>query len=362
MRRRNATQFSDLYVRYRTAYEHTVAELFCLYPDGVPINVPDRGSAAHRIIRDSAYLTWMTSRALVHLVAQDKAVPAAKSKAFERAFRAVDLKTKPRNATQWFVKNQTALQLLLETNSWSDKGKHVERAHKVCSFTVHNQTASEDVGATAKILCEAEDLLRRSGIPNISDVLYGDVFFVGQIERKKGVAAKYYPTRDVIFLIVTKRFEHRYLHSLIHEIGHRYWRKVMTRDQHQAWGTYHRSLAHRAVDVELPPLGSPLGEAKRVGDLPPPRIIGYPYIQGRAAMQLDTGGYVWVDQYIKYKKQEARVKLFPTAYASTDPEEHFCDAFSLFTMGELKEPHATNFVAVVRVQRAANPKWKRLLR
>jgi len=348
MRRvRNSAEFQQAFAAYKSnyalAYEHLRSHIA---PPGLPIVRSPPPYSTY------AGLAYIYGRTLVHIVLQQKRVPADKARAFEKAFREFTRKRAPKDGAAWFVKNFDSAQLLLETESWPDKSSVVEddRTFKVGAFVVHNQTHIDDVRATAKLLTSAEEMLRSSKIPNVTKVLYGDVFFVGEIERKKTVAARYYDQQDVVAILLVKRFEAKALHVIIHELGHRYWKHVY--QNRSGWTSYHTKLLREFAPTKFPAVGEHV-----------------PWIKGSPAVVRYEGDKIWFEhgfvtfsQYQKFSAQKAKEQRFPTVYSMTNAEEHFCEAFALYTLGELKEPHLLNFQMLVVNQRAANPKLSRLMR
>lgn len=366
MRRNEQTEFDKYYWGYRRSYDESVAYMRSNFPqlgaffeglpsawkpaEVVPANTPHASNAVARLLWDG--------RNLVHITLRDKSVPKHRIKAFEKAFRAFNWKRRPKNEVAWFARNLDNAKLLVDTLNWPAKGAATEssddRVFQVGSFVVHDQTGG-DVKATAQILARAEQLVRASDIPNADKALYGDVYFVGAIDRKRTILAQYYGDQDRILLLMTKRVEKGELAALLHEIGHRYYQRVWTAVQRRDWSSYDSSL-RKAPDIKLPKVGDVVVLQQKTG---PVRyhVSAYQPIRGKIFMTLAEGGMIDVDKYFAYAKQYAVIERLPTVYSRKDAEEHFCEAFSLYCRNELKEPHLLAFEKlVVGRSRAANPR------
>lgn len=310
----------------------------------------------HRVFRDAlerfeaqrslaaARGVFLATFHLAPVVVHDKQVPASEVKAFEKVVRDADRRRYPKDVGAWLLKNREGLLALARSVNWPDKGTGDES--RVGSFLVHNQTG-RDVSANIKLLETAETLMRDSGIPRIDDAVYGDVYFVGDIAKKRTTMARYYPDSDAVHIIVVKRFEAGILHSIIHEFGHRYYQRICKNGPARAqWSAHHRMVG-RAGDIPLPKPGDVLPTAKGEQVV---REIGSDR-HGNITIVLESGAYIPWSGYARVMAQKA----YPTIYASTDPEEHFCEAFALFCMGELAEPHRAAFEEIVGVERRPAP-------
>lgn len=275
---------------------------------------------------------------LSDLAIRYKVIPPKQRPAFEKAYRTFHRKRRPRNWLKWFGKHQGSIQTLRSVSKWHDKGEDPERVTEFGKFTIHNQSGA-DMAASLRVLEEASDQLEASGLPRGAEVLYGDVYIVGQIERRPGIVARYDPHDDAIFLLLVKRFSGKYEYGLLHELGHRYWRNVMTPAQVRAWEAHDTALRAKPAHVDVPKIGEPLEHVKgqpTVAGFRGPRIL------------LSSGGWVGLKAYMNNLRRREMFKHFPTPYSLTNPEEHFCEAFALRALGELDEPHARAFDQVVQ--------------
>lgn len=344
MRVKNSAKFEDAYFKFRTEYEYAYSHHLKSKTD--PLSL--------RVLPHYAGLTIVAAHQLLPIVLHDKQIPRSCARDFERFSQAMPKRRIPKDTAAWFVKHLPGLQLLLQSSGWPDKGTKEERLVRIGPFVIHNQTQADDISATAKILATAESLMRESGVPKIEQILYGDVYFVGQIEKNRNRKAMYYPSNDTIFVLLVKRFEDEILQSLIHEFGHRYYRRVWDRESKIEWARHHQRIEREAeanADTTLPKPGDTMtvdGKPRIVEGIVTTRT-------GNMAITLVGGGAVGVLAYTRVRERNAVARAYPTAYSAKDSEEHFCEALSLFCTGELAQPHRTNFEAIVGVPPKPEP-------
>lgn len=287
----------------------------------------------------AAFNVYISGRDLCESIKTTKEIPRAKIKTFEKAIKVFNYTRRPPQMNVWFVKNLPLVQLLLEAGHWPDRGANEDRAFTVGPFQVVNQT-TQPVESSVKLLQSALDLMKRSGIPSITSVLYGEVFLVGDIARKKTLMAQYHQSKDTIELLLVPRFSAKFLQSLIHEFGHRYWHLNLV--QKRPWQEHHQRLMRGAPDVHLPNIGDALEFVKGT-----PKVVEFKPFNGKLQIMLDSGGMISTDVYFNWAKKHAERAKVPTPYSARDAEEHFCEAFSLYCLGDLKEPHKSTFESLV---------------
>lgn len=326
----------------------------------------EEANRSGRVVQQASN-AWIEAYNLAHVVLHDKQVPAADVKLFERTMREFNRKRLPRKLMQWYEKHMPSIKLLAQTHRWPDKSASREQSHDIevrvdehgmdASFVVHNQTG-KDATATLKMLESAANLALSSGMPRIDEVIYGDVYLVGEVERNKNWKALYLPDGDLIRVVLSPRFDDHVIMSTIHELGHRYWQKILGHDARRAWSRHHYEIEKAAVaSIEPPKAGDVIPDPK--GDLivqdvsPHPRydlvinLIDPKHPSRSLSIKYTT--------FIKVERDNAMRRAYPTPYARTDEQEHFCEALALFCMGELPEPHRAKFVEIFDVQEKVEP-------
>lgn len=290
-----------------------------------------------------------------------KAIPRGQAKKFELAARPfAAARRSPRDVVAWMEKNKRNYQYLTAAAKWPDKvenGAGVEDVFTIGPFKVHNtvQETGEKLSETKKVIEYGAKHLRGSRIPGLAKTLYGDVFIVGRLAQPRTLAW-YSRSDDKLYLRPHLKVGKGELHNFLHELGHRYWGKFMSRDAKSKWATRHFLMKHgyagfgpQEVSEDLPEIGKPLpipmkgmkrGGPPVVTKIDPAFIHVLHEATGREAKILKT-------EYFKFLRGQAKRAQFPTPYASKDAEEHFCEALAMYLMGALADPHKAAFDAVV---------------
>lgn len=323
--------FDASYRLYKRYYEETYRRVTALFPD-----LRDAAATAVPPHIDAAFDVYIYGRDLSNAILHGKEIPPSLVKKFSAAFKIFNRKRKIKEYVPWFAKNIAQIKLLLESDSWPDKGSS-ERTKTVGPFTVINQVG-QDISTAEKALLSAASFIRDSKVPGSDKILYGEVFVVGEISRKRTVMARYRPGNDTIELLLLKRFSGKSSLSLTHEFGHRLWTRFLSNSVKTNWRAHHDRIDRAIVDINFPPVGEPVSAIK-----------GNPKVQRYEGdrIYLESGGYITTRQYENFMESYGRERKFPTPYSAKNAEEHFCEAFALYCLGDLKEPHRSDFEALV---------------
>jgi hypothetical protein len=297
---------------------------------------PDASWGAQAAMRAHWGFVAAPARQVGRVVVETRAIPKGKAKAVELAVRAFTGKG-PRDPAAWWKKNKKHVALLLEAERWPVR-EGGDEVIEVGPLTVHDTVhlTGRDRERTIDVVEKAVAALEDGPF---SAVLYGPVYIVGQLRRARTLAW-YYQADDTVYVRPHPKSGDREAFNLIHELGHRYWNKSMSKEDRQAWVARHNALLRASVDV--PPVV--------VGDKIPVRsgedvIVEIKYLPRLRDLQaiMGGGGRIPVSSIIRVRDHNARVKLFPTNYAMTDVEEHFAEAFAMYVMGTLPEDHEQFF-------------------
>ncbi len=342
------------YANFKKYYEYTVLEVDAnpnlYYPTfGFEFILEGRHIAAHII--------------------QDKAIPKNKAKGVELVVRLFStLKKVPKDFPLWFNKNRERFHLMMETQKWPDKkeGEHIQKAGP---FMVHDSIgmSDADMDDVVSLIADAVTKLHNTHAPNVVKIAYGAVYMVAQIQRSNW-AAWYYPKSDLVY-VRPKVKKMDATHAFIHELGHRYWHKFMDPKQKINWVNYHNSLSGLAGDVKE-------WKSFEIGDDFPYKLKGLknPYVLNYGATKdillisdedshlpmyrvtkgplktefvdlRDNKNIGFVKTHDLFKAKNVADK-YPSQYASTDAQEHFCEAFAFMATGDLKEPNRTKYLEI----------------
>lgn len=261
-----------------------------------------------------------------------KSIPPNKSKALEFALRLVNNTRSTRDVRAWWVKNKGYILLILEAETWPDRGEGVgavQELMKVPPFTLHNIIHLE-----GPELLKMADLVRGAlvaihGIPKLEKVLYGDVYLVGQL-TKAHHSAWYNIGNDDVYLRPTTRYGQAETHYLVHEFGHRYWHKFLSPTAQGDWGTeYYKSMMRGKI--VFPDVGEPFGIPIRgYGDNP--KVVK---IVGDKFYVTETASIPRRDLGRLLQEKDG----YPTAYSAASKSEYFAECFALYCLGKLEDPH-----------------------
>jgi hypothetical protein len=281
-----------------------------------------------------------------------------------RRVRAIKNKIKlPRSRyipAEWFSRREREIRDTL------DLLKHPLREEgegeiQVGPFTLKNpiNLNSDKVSEMEEACKEALKLCTNSLAPGFTQALYGDVILAEKLGRPNWYA--WYSTgKDNITLKYFERDKEEFMKTFIHEIGHRYWRKNLSITASAYWEKYHNNCLRSNrinfndwIDVDIGLFatkrrngGWAITSKNKSGAKP---IIifevkyGSPYL-----MVKDSKDYIgevdskWMKDYLS-----SLTGLFPTHYATTDYEEHFCEALSYKAFGHLHPKALEAFNSII---------------
>lgn len=338
----------NVFVTVRKVLEHLVAEAATLPPRyrGKPGNWFDSPTS-----KVGMYITLKTfiekGRAWGAYVIDHKAIPPGKAKAVEMAVRLFHTGRIPNDPLRWFADNQVRFDVLEMAGSWPARGVD-DGIRGVGPFEVHDTigASAADWARVEQVVGRASDVLSDTGLPGFASMAYGRLFLVGQLKRKSW-AAWYQPDKDCIYLRpnirgVTPEESARHL---VHELGHRYWAKRLSDDLKKAWRSHHTAMNLDRARGRFPEVGEVL-----------PLEVNHKQVQvkeydGGFAVLVDAGDGEMVGKVLRsrvwdWMADHAQRSKFPSLYAATDVEEHFCEALSLRAVGAL---HGENRGAFDRI-------------
>lgn len=293
------------------------------------------------VIRSVLVPTINAGRTLSDFVLENKEVPARDTKRLEMATRAfLSIRANPRKFYSWVKRNERHIVFLLETERMPPKELGGETLFEVGPFRVHNaiRASGKELDIAVEALRKASDFIKRSRVPNANRLLYGDVYLVGRLLRQNTIA--WYNLReDSISLRIRKGLDATALQSFLHEFGHRLWNRYLSDTTKRQWRRWHLRCGNSSSDMPLPKEGESLGfPVKNFGDNP--TIVK---VEGNMFFLNEDTYLTGRSIFDEYK----RIYSYPTRYAATNFEEHFCEAFSLHCMGTLESKHESMFQRLI---------------
>jgi hypothetical protein len=305
----------------------------------------------HQAKRDINY-RWVdmvkSGKKLVPWLVETRAVPPGLAKKFEMAIRLFySARQSPRNMDSWVKRNQKNIAYFEQALTWPEKASADDGGDEVfrlSGMTVHNTVhlTGKKLDTTKKVIDKAIKELKSSGIPNASGTIYGNLFIVGRLSQPRTLAW-YDVNADELYLRPHLRYGSSEIHNLVHEIGHRYWHKLMGAGKKREFAKYHQRVKWmKSKGIEMPVIGEPLPIPVR-GHKTPPIVLA----DKNGFYEIEGGGRVKKMQVIKMLQRAAKDANFPTPYAATSVGEHFAEAFAMFAIGDLEPHHREAFEAIV---------------
>lgn len=343
----DATLF-NLYTRLYA--DLTTPEMIHRYPEETVTKLLTAGDG-HYLVKAyyGRYLIPLinTGSKIVHYVLAEKVIPAAESKKFEKAAKALTgVARVPNKPYAWWLKNKEDLAVLIDADRWKDKdaAEDTGLVLKVKGFDIINQAPKlkeKDYDLIIEDFKKAITMIDRSGVVHSKSLYYGNCIISPEID-KKNVLAFYSIKQDALYLKPSTKERANMVQTIIHEVGHRLWNKFLSAEDKSIWKKWHMSCEFARVDVAMPSVGDTLPvKVGRGKDYPiVSRIEGDKfYLEGSGDR------FVTFKQLYPYYQNSAK---FPSTYSATNEEEHFCEAFSFYCLGTLQGKHVLNFEALFK--------------
>ena len=311
-------------------------------------------------LRRTAHPHWLRiltyGRLVLDGIISTRSIPRKYAKGIEMAYRLCsNSRRMPKDVLKWWKTNKKRFELtLMAAKTWPGVQDGTDDMFKVGSFNVHNVIGASgtELAAFKKVIAAAEKMVRKNSVPGFTKVLYGEIYYVGNISRSRA-AAWYNINEDVLYTRPTKKWGMDEVEVLLHELGHRYWRKFVSKDKKHEWFLHHLSVSGRNVDFEV--------AMPEVGDALRLRIPRMPRGWRPVVSRIEDGEYwftlpngsershsVFSMRKFLYAqaRNEAKQSKYPTAYSATNQEEHFCEAVSLMSVGKLPPVHSGPFAEI----------------
>jgi hypothetical protein len=281
-----------------------------------------------------------------------RSIPARQVKGMEMALRLfANSRRMPKDVYKWWATNHKRLMLIIAgAAQWPEKQEGGDDLFTIGPFKVHNTIGESGPGLETfkKALLAAAKMAQGNPVPGFNKVLYGEVYLVGQI-AKAHHAAWYNSAEDILYIRMNnKRWGMDGAQTIVHELGHRYWRKFANKAAKSQWESHHIDVTYKKVELPMP----------QVGDKLPLRLRGAPRGWRPTVARMDKTNYFYerpdgtegkilsFNIWKVVRQNEGAALRFPTAYASTSEEEHFCESLKLQAAGVLPAEHAEAFKTI----------------
>lgn len=339
-----AADIDDNLAQFSQAYKDLETLIHRAKWDRYPLNHPSIRSRANRPWLD----LMQHGLNIADGILSTRSIPKADAKGLEMAYRLCSqARRMPQDIGVWFTKNRHLLELITKAAmSWPEKQDGSDDLFKVGPFTVHNTIgiSGPALDTFKKILKGVIQKVKKNAVPEFARTLYGDVYLVGQIQAAK-TAAWYNRREDVVYCRLTKSsWGFNEVFSLIHELGHRYTLKFASKTAIGAWHKHHVRLLSKTVVLPDLSVGDPL--PVRIKGAPRgyrPVVLNHPktdaYWFAHPDGSLGSISKTVIDKLLRTNNPAS----FPTAYSAESPEEHFCEALAMASLGGLPDEHADTF-------------------
>lgn len=261
------------------------------------------------------------------------------------------------NGQKWFKDRKSHIADVLRLLKYPLR-EEGENEVQVGPFTLTNpiNLSADKVEMMERACTKALSLCTNSLAPNFTQALYGNVVLVEKLKRKNWYAW-YSSSKDEITMKYMDRNESEFIKTFVHEIGHRYYKKVLSNDKKRLWFMYDRRC-HRAQRINLNDwVGKPINLYAKttrtrtsISSQPSgePVTISHVFMDG-VYIQVESSGDVIGPYREKYLKDHIKsiTGIFPTQYATSDVEEHFCEALSYKAAGKLHPKSLEAFNSII---------------
>ena len=287
------------------------------------------------------------------------AIPRRRAKALEMAVRLFRItygrgKGPRPSIAAWYAKNATRFEVLNEAAGWPERSEEDGGTLTHGKFIIHNTigASDKDLKEVMKVIDITMKAIPKTGISDLKQMAYGSIYLVGQIERKNW-AAWYMEHKDVIYLRPKVRGQTSPMvaRTLLHELTHRYWNKKLSRKTKVEWLQHHNDMGSVSGQYRIPEVGEVLG--LKVNN----KTVRVDRYEGSKAFLVNTKNDTLVGTVTKRKISQWMAELdhkakYPSIYAATEYEEHFCEAVAHKGMGTLSEENLMAFDEIVLGKRS----------
>lgn len=312
-------------------------------------DVPEAEFSYTREQGNAFFKFWLSGKELSFFALANKEPPAGQGPKLEQAAKIFVGRDVPPNLVVWLKKVRNDVKLLLQSVDWPDKSLGPS-LFELAGFSIHNIAGmtGDDLDEIKNLILDSVKRIKGSGIPRAGSLIYGPVFLTDQLGSPNTLAFYRVPPADEVYIFPKTRFGPVASHSLIHELGHRYWRMLLADNKKSAWAAWNTERHDSDIpnaDTSYPIVGDVLDIPVRGESRPTVLRV----VTGRPTRYyFSDDKFVTSDQLDDWNEKKAQASRFPTNYAFTaGAEEHFCEAFALWCLGKLREPHLSKFKEII---------------
>ena len=260
-----------------------------------------------------------------------------------KAFRSRSYDRYHTMAMSWLRKNSRELKTLFNVKRLRDKEVGTNDTFMIGNLTVHNSIgASENIIEKMKQqITKAVRYIKGGDLAEMKKVLYGHAHLVNEVGGHN-VLGFYNKDEDNVYVRVYLRGksgnyaekEGGYIQVLIHELGHRCYKKFISNDFKMEWRAWYNSILQQRVK-DLPEEGEKLWFTSSGGEVYFKELLSRTRI--KCVLENGNESVFGIKNFARAYRQSQQSLNFPTRYSMTNQEEFFCEAISLYLMGLLDQ-------------------------
>ncbi len=178
-------------------------------------------------------------------------------------------------------------------------------------------------------------------VVRMEELVYGPVLI--SYDVVPGAAAFYLISEDFLVIQSQARTLHVNMltHAVLHELGHRYWKLFASGERKTKWMIYYQLCLQMMRSRERLKVGTIIYDQyyfRRGGE----ELLKIEGFDNSVRCRNVANNHLIT---LPYETAATRT-AFPTTYAATNHEEHFCETFAIYLAGNLIEPFLTDFVNI----------------
>ena len=348
---KDSDKFKSVKIEYAERRLREFVNLYNKLRDRTLKNV-EHGISYALTLTEDAKLTYLLMDVIGYLLTFKVLKPIQRKKLvaiYNKLLKATDMsgvfesdwaKAKPK--TLEAANHLLAIWLHSENRDLASNSQDFIKIGNVHLFFSDSSLKPQDKEDLMRIVEEAGKIMASSKVPHFGNAFYGNIFVLPNNKMYRQYAF-YYVNNDTVYLnssLLKNNSIKDGIRVIIHELGHRYYAKVLNIQEKEAWDNYYSELISKPYNASLAPkVGDSLyldvGLAFLAKDEPGNDKI--------TEIELDSTGLVHIyyyqrgeDTYLFTDADLSELGYFPTVYAKKNPEELFCETISYYVMGMLR--------------------------
>lgn len=286
----------------------------------------------------------VSTRKMLAILMEKKQIPSAKERVALGKVKTF-LSKRSHNSDEFVMFKSVITDMTNWWKNWKDLDQSAEEGEdffkiKDVKVRVTSKVTPDIIIQCKEIIQTTINLIDKSTLPRFKEMLNNLQIFI--VAGKKTNTIAYYTfTDDFVYL------QHQYIklrgvedsiHSLIHELGHRYLHKIASLDQKKEWKKLYKQIQSKQWSPEaekfFPQVGDSLSrdfkiDSKQKYPMDVIKEVKYDPRFGQIIYVLESGGIVSKSGFRNYLG-------FPTAYCNDSEDEFFCETLALIHMKKLK--------------------------